>query len=80
MVQLSPDVPPQQLNCDLEQFNFSAHASRESLRAYVNKVRPKKIILVHGDTPAIEWFSRTLASDLPQSQILLPIPGVPLEL
>ena len=29
---------------------------RETLRAYVNKVRPKKIILVHGDMPAIEWF------------------------
>lgn len=80
IVQLSPDVPPQPLNCQLEQFNFSAHASRESLRAYVNKVRPKKIVLVHGDTPAIEWFRSTLAGDLPQSEILLPTPGVPLEL
>ena len=56
IVQLSPDVPPQPLDCQVEQFNFSAHATRESLRAYVNKVRPKKIILVHGDAPAIEWF------------------------
>ncbi len=37
-----PDVPPQPLNCEVEQFNFSAHATRETLRAYVNKVRPKK--------------------------------------
>jgi Cft2 family RNA processing exonuclease len=80
IVQLSTDVPPQPLNCQVEQFNFSAHASRESLRAYVNKVRPKKIILVHGDVPAIEWFRSTLAGDLPQSEILLPTPGVPLEL
>jgi len=80
IVQLSPDVPPQPLNCQVEQFNFSAHASRETLRAYVNKVRPKKIILVHGDTPAIEWFRSTLTADLPKSEILLPTPGVPLEL
>ncbi len=80
MVQLSPDVPPQRLDCEVEQFNFSAHATRESLRAYVNKVRPKKIILVHGDSPAIEWFRGTLAADLPGSEILLPTPGVPLEL
>jgi len=80
IVQLSPDVPAQPLSCQVEQFNFSAHASRESLRAYVNKVRPKKIVLVHGDTPAIEWFRATLAGDLPQSEILLPTPGVPLEL
>ncbi len=80
MVQLSPEVPPQPLDCQLEQFNFSAHATRESIRAYVNKVRPKKIILVHGDAPAIEWFRGTLAGDLPGSEILLPTPGVPLEL
>ncbi|MDR3403626.1 MAG: MBL fold metallo-hydrolase [Chthoniobacter sp.] len=80
IVQLSPDVPPQPLNCQVEQFNFSAHATRETLRAYVNKVRPKKIILVHGDAGAIEWFRSTLAGDLPNSEILLPTPGVPLEL
>ena len=80
IVQLSPDVPPQPLNCEVEQFNFSAHATRESLRAYVNKVRPKKIILVHGDAPAIEWFRATLTADLPGSEIVLPRPGVPLEL
>ena len=80
VVQLSPEYPPQPLNCQVEQFNFSAHASRESIRAYVNKLRPKKIILVHGDTPAIEWFRATLAADLPGSEILTPTPGVPLEL
>ncbi|WP_348547434.1 MBL fold metallo-hydrolase [Chthoniobacter sp.] len=80
IVQLSPEVPPQALNCEVEQFNFSAHSTRETLRAYVNKVRPKKIILVHGDAGAIEWFRSTLAGDLPNSEILLPTPGVPLEL
>jgi len=80
MVQLSPEFPPQALNCATEVFNFSAHASRETLRAYVNKVRPKKVILVHGDGGAIEWFRGTLAADLPDSEILTPTPGVPIEL
>jgi Cft2 family RNA processing exonuclease len=80
MVQLSPEVAPQPLACRMEQFNFSAHASRETLRAYVNKVRPKKVILVHGDLPAIDWFRATLQADLPQSEILTPTPGVPIEL
>jgi Cft2 family RNA processing exonuclease len=78
-VQLSPEYPPQRLLCQMEQFNFSAHASRESIRAYVNKVRPKKVILVHGDESAIEWFRSTLAADLPGSEIIVPTPGVPLE-
>jgi Cft2 family RNA processing exonuclease len=80
IVQLSPEFPPQPLRCQVEEFNFSAHATRESLRAYVNKVRPKKVILVHGDAPAIEWFRQTLSADLPGSEILTPTPGVPLEL
>ena len=79
-VQLSPDFPPQPLRCQTEAFNFSAHATRESIRAYVNKVRPKKVILVHGDPGAIEWFRSTLAADLPESEILTPTPGVALEL
>lgn len=80
LVQLSPELPPQPLRCQVEQFNFSAHATRESIRAYVNKVRPKKVILVHGDAPAVEWFRGTLTADLPGSEILTPTPGVPLEL
>ena len=80
MVQLSPEFPPQPLKCDIEQFNFSAHATRETLRAYVNKVRPKKVILVHGDEEAVEWFRSTLSADLPGSEILTPTPGVPLSL
>ncbi len=79
-VQLSPEFPPQPLACAVEQFNFSAHATRESIRAYVNRVRPKKVILVHGDLPAVEWFRATLSADLPESEILTPTPGVPLDL
>jgi Cft2 family RNA processing exonuclease len=80
LIQLAPDLDPQPLTCPVERFNFSGHASRESLRAYANKVRPKKIILVHGDPAAIEWFRATLQADLPDTEVLTPAPGVTLEL
>jgi Cft2 family RNA processing exonuclease len=80
MVRLSEEFPPQALNARVEAFNFSAHAARESLRAYVNKVHPKKVVLVHGDVPAVEWFRATLQADLPESEIIVPTPGVALEL
>ena len=80
IVQLSPEFPPQELRCETGAFNFSAHASRETLRAYVNKVRPKKVILVHGDGAAIEWFRGALQADLPESEILTPTPGVAIDL
>ena len=80
LVQLEPDLAPQPLACHVDRFNFSGHASRESLRAYVNKVRPKKIILVHGDEAAGAWFRAALTADLPGSEILTPTPGEPLEI
>ena len=74
LVTLDPAEPPQELRCTVERFNFSGHASRESIRAYVNRVTPKKIVLVHGDPSAIEWFRSSLALDLPDSEILIATP------
>ena len=79
-VTLDPDRPPQPVRCHIEQFQFSAHASRESLIAYAERLAPKKILLVHGDPPAVEWMRARLANDLPNSEIVVPTPGVEIEL
>ena len=79
-VALNPDKPPQRIRCMIEQFQFSAHATRESLVAYARKISPKKILLVHGDPPAVEWMRTTLSSELPGSEVIVPTPGVELEL
>lgn len=74
-VQLDPDFPPVERRCRVENFQFSAHASRESLADYAVRLRPKKIVLVHGDPPAIGWFQRELSRLLPDSEIIVPEPG-----
>ncbi|HEX4638472.1 MAG TPA: MBL fold metallo-hydrolase [Chthoniobacterales bacterium] len=79
-VKLDPDEPSQRVRCHIEQFQFSAHASRESLIAYAGRLAPKKIILVHGDPPAVEWVRARLTNDLPNSEIVVPTPGVEMEL
>ena len=61
LVSLDEDEPAQPLRCQLEQFQFSAHASRESILDYIKKVAPKKLVLVHGDVPAIEWMRASAA-------------------
>lgn len=80
LVELGAETPPQPLRCHVDKFDFSAHADRESIRAYVQRVAPKKVFLVHGDRPALEWFRQTLSVDLPQSEIVIPAPGVELPL
>jgi Cft2 family RNA processing exonuclease len=79
-VALDPNKPAQRVRCDIEQFQFSAHATRETLTEYARKVSPRKIVLVHGDPPAVEWMRATLSAELPQSEVIVPVPGVELEL
>jgi Cft2 family RNA processing exonuclease len=79
-VALDPDKPPQHIRCDIEQFQFSAHATRESLVDFAKRISPKKILLVHGDPPAVEWMRATLSNELTGSEVIVPSPGVELEL
>ncbi|PYK24194.1 MAG: MBL fold metallo-hydrolase [Verrucomicrobia bacterium] len=79
-VTLDPDKPPQRIRCNIEQFQFSAHATRESLIDYAKRISPKKNLLVHGDPPAVEWMRTTLSGELPNVEIIVPTPGVELDL
>lgn len=72
---LDPKLPPIKLRCHIEEFNFSAHASRESLLNYAVALSPKKIVLVHGDRPAVEWFQLKLYRELPNTEVIIPEPG-----
>lgn len=80
MVVLDPDLEPQKLKCHVEQFAFSGHSTRETICNYLKKVTPKKVILVHGDLPAVDWFDATLKVELAGSEIIRPTPGVRLEI
>jgi Cft2 family RNA processing exonuclease len=79
-VTIDPVSAPQRLRCHIDQFQFSAHASRESLIAFAERLSPKKVVLVHGDPLAVEWMRARLALDLSNSEIIVPTPGTELEL
>lgn len=80
LVSLGGDHAPEPVRCDIQKFNFSAHASRETIRAYVCRARPKKLVLVHGDPASVQWLAEALRSDLPETEVIVPTPGVALEL
>ena len=77
---LDPEAIPKPIRCAVEQFSFSGHAPRERIRDYATRLMPKKVILVHGGPPAVSWFQETLKTALPDSEIICPTPGVPLEI
>ncbi|CAN5528347.1 MBL fold metallo-hydrolase [soil metagenome] len=80
LVSLDEDEPAQRLRCQLDEFQFSAHAPRESLLEYIKKVAPKKLVLVHGDVPAVEWMRAAAAAALPECEIIVPPPGIEIDL
>lgn len=79
-VQITAEGSPVKFNCHREIFTFSAHARRDDLLSYAIKVRPKTILLVHGDDLAIEWFKRELYQALPGTKVIAPPPGQAIEL
>src|ERR1700730_4288929 len=79
-IALASDEPPQRVRCNLKEFQFSAHASRESLINYAKKLAPKKIILIHGDPPAVDWMRAKLLIELPGAEVIVPTPGMEIEL
>ena len=68
------------LRCHIEEFQFSAHASRETLRNYAVLLKPKKVVLVHGDRPAVDWFQLALFKELTNTEVIVPEPGKPVKL
>ena len=80
MVQLDSEAPPVQRRCQVEVFDFSAHSRRDDILNYILKVKPKKTILVHGDPGAVEWFRQELATHAPGMEVVVPPPGVAVEI
>ena len=63
--------------------NFNSARTRRANRSLPTrqKFRPKKILLVHGDPPAVEWMrGTTIEASFPDLEVIVPTPGVELEL
>lgn len=74
-VQLNPDFTPVVLECPVETFDFSGHATRDAILDYILRVKPKQVFLVHGDLPASEWFQQQIAERLPATECIIPTPA-----
>ncbi len=72
---LDPAYPPVPLHCEMRVFDFSGHSTRDAIADYIVKVRPKKAFLVHGDDGAVEWFRGEIQRRLPDTQVIVPLPG-----
>ena len=80
LVQLDEEAPAVHRRAQVEVFDFSAHSQREDILAYIRRVQAKKVVLVHGDLPAVQWFKETLAQVEPRMEVIVPPPGEAVEI
>lgn len=79
-IQLDEGVPAQSVDCAVDEFNFSGHASREELLRYIQRTKPKVLMLVHGDPLSRQWFMDAVEAILPDTRVIVPEPGQPYDL
>ena len=80
MIKLARDLPAVPLRARIETFDLSAHATREQIADYVEKVRPKKLLLVHGEEPSQMWFVNRFKDSIPDTEIIRPEMHMPIDL
>lgn len=67
-------------SCQIERVRFSAHASLGSIVDYITDVRPKTLVIVHGETDACEMLALCVHERLPKTRIIIPAQGVPYDI
>ena len=71
---------PLAVRCQVERFRFSGHAHRRDLVGIVERVKPRTVVLVHGETEAKEWMKEAIQADHPDVKVIIPAQGEELEL
>ncbi len=69
----------QPVRAEVGRFRFSGHAHRQDLVELVGRLRPRKVVLVHGETVAKHWMRDTIQRLYPGTEIVLPHQGVEIE-
>ena len=71
------DEEPIEMKCQVKRYSLSAHADSEQLMGLVNKVRPRKLFLVHGDdkVKARKKLAEAIREDHPAIEVVLPKNG-----
>ena len=68
-IRLDESLPEIELHCGVEVYDFSGHAPREQLLAFMQEARARRTVLVHGDPAAQQWFATQVEGSL------IPPPG-----
>ena len=62
--------------CRVETFRLTSHSNREELIDVVKRLKPKTVILVHGEKDGYDWMGKEILTRFPKTRVILPEVGV----
>ncbi len=68
------------VKCSIKRFRFTAHSLREDLLKVVEKLDPDRVILIHGDPPAIDWIGASILKENKKRRVYAAESGKELDL
>ncbi|HEY5298732.1 MAG TPA: MBL fold metallo-hydrolase [Verrucomicrobiae bacterium] len=71
----SPSAGRVTKNCDMQDFDLTAHANRDELLEFVGQVSPRTVLLGHGDEVSRNWFEEKIRERWPKIKIFQPQAG-----
>ena len=74
-IQLNENDRKIEIKCDIRNFRFSAHSKREELLSLVDILQPDNVILIHGDTNAIDWMGASILKNYPRKKVFSAVQG-----
>lgn len=75
-----PDEGPVTVNARVERFRFSGHSHRRDLIEVVDRIKPRTVVLVHGETAAKTWMKENIEFFHPDVRVIIPEQGQEIEL
>lgn len=75
-----PDEGPVPVRARVERFRFSGHAHRRDLIGVVDRLKPRTVVLVHGETAAKGWLKDNIEFFHPDIRVVVPAQGEEVEL
>jgi len=75
----SPSVGRVTRQCEVQDFDLTAHANRTDLLEFVDQVAPRAVLLGHGSEDSRLWFEEQIRNLHPKIKIIQPHPGKSVE-
>ncbi|MDI6804023.1 MAG: MBL fold metallo-hydrolase RNA specificity domain-containing protein [Bacteroidota bacterium] len=75
MIKLSDTTEEIKVACEVQSFRLSSHSNREELIDVVKRLKPKTVILVHGEKDGYDWMGKEILTRFPKMRVILPEVG-----